>query len=81
MLMNMDQATTALVVGALGKLFIMAADSMPAPPENCSYFVRWFYDFVQRLASNSAKVGATKDNPLAGLLTRVGPTPAPPAAK
>ena len=55
-----DAATTALAVTLLGKSFIMLADSMPPPPANCGYWQRWIYDFMQRVASNSAKVGTTK---------------------
>jgi hypothetical protein len=44
----------------VGKFFLMLADSMPPPPENCGYFFRWFYDFIQKVASNGLKVGATR---------------------
>jgi hypothetical protein len=56
---TLTPAETAMIVTLLGKWFIMAADAMPAPPANCGYFVRWGYDFIQHLASNSAKVGNT----------------------
>ena len=55
-----DAATTALAVTLVGKAFIMLADSMPPPAANCGYWKRWAYDFMQRVASNSAKVGTTK---------------------
>ena len=57
---HMDATSVALVVGFLGKTFIVAADSMPPPPENCGFWTRWAYDFVQRYASNSAKVGESR---------------------
>ena len=55
-----DATTTALAVTLIGKAFIMLADSMPPPPANCSYKQRWAFDFLQRVASNSAKVGVSK---------------------
>ena len=50
-------ASTVMAVALLGKAFIMAADSMPPPPPACSYWLRWGYDFIQRAASNSLRVG------------------------
>ena len=76
-MITMQQVNVALIVGAAGKLFIMAADTMPPPPADCGYLRRWFHDLAQRVASNSAKVGETrpKDEPI-NTTTRV-PAPAP----
>ena len=65
-MITMQQVDVGLIVGVAGKLFIMAADTMPPPPADCSYARRWFHDFVQRVASNSSKVGETrpKDEPI-----------------
>ena len=65
-MVSLQQVYTALIVGAAGKLFIMLADTMPPPPEDCGYLRRWFHDFVQRAASNSNKVGESRpaDKPI-----------------
>ena len=68
-----DTLNIGLVVAAAGKLFIMAADAMPPPPANANYFWRWAYDFAQKAASNSAKVGSTTLFPV------VQPQPVPAA--
>ena len=80
-MISLQQIDTALVVGAAGKLFIMLADTMPPPPEDCSYLRRWFHDFMQRAASNSSKVGESRplDKPI-DTTTRV-PAPAEVEAK
>jgi hypothetical protein len=51
---------TATLVTIIGKGFIMFADSLPPPSSNCGYWTRFLYDFCQRIASNSAKVGTAK---------------------
>lgn len=58
--MQLDPITTPLIVGIAGKIFISAANAMPAPPSNGGYWQRWFHDFVQDLASNSSKIGTTR---------------------
>ena len=57
--MTPDTLNVGLIVGIAAKLFIMAADAMPPPPPNANYGWRWLYDFFQKLASNSSKVGST----------------------
>lgn len=59
-MIHFDPAQVAMGAAILGKLFITAADTMPPPPEDCGFWCRWFFDFVQRLSSNSAKVGGTR---------------------
>jgi hypothetical protein len=71
--MTLDTLNVGLITGIAAKVFIMAADAMPPPPPGASYGWRWFYDFCQKLASNSAKVGATT------LFPQVQPQPIPPA--
>ena len=48
-------------MAAAGKIFLMAARTMPPPPENCKFWCRWFHDFVQELAENQDKVGKSQD--------------------
>ena len=48
-------------MAAVGKIFLMAARTMPPPPENCKFWCRWFHDFVQELAENQDKVGKSQD--------------------
>ena len=59
--MTFDSVHVGLIVGIAGKLFIILADSMPPPAANCGYWTRWAYDAIQRLASNSLRVGATSE--------------------
>lgn len=63
----------------IGKFFLMGADSMPPPPENCGYFFRWFYDFVQKVASNGLKVGASRTTAQPPTTTLATPPIAPKA--
>lgn len=44
----------------VGKLALMAARTMPPPPESCGFWCRWFYDFVQAAGENSDKVGKSQ---------------------
>jgi len=71
--MPLGTLNVGLIVGIAYKVFCMAADAMPPPPENASYGWRWFYDFMQKVATNTAKVGATVPFPL----TQRQPLPAP----
>ena len=57
-----------LSTGTAAKLGMMAARSMPAPPANCNYFLRWFYDFVQQACENQDKVGTSKPEPPAHMV-------------
>jgi hypothetical protein len=57
---HIDPTTAALITGLGGKVFIMAAESMPAPPAGCGFWRRWLYDFIQRAASNGDKVGTSR---------------------
>jgi hypothetical protein len=75
--MQLTTLNVGLIVAAAGKLFIMAADAMPSPPDNANYFWRWAYDFMQKAASNSAKVGSTTLFPL----TQPQPVPPPEPVK
>ena len=74
--MQLTTLNVGLIVAAAGKLFIMAADAMPSP-DNANYFWRWAYDFMQKAASNSAKVGSTTLFPL----TQPQPVPPPEPVK
>ena len=55
-----DMVITFLSTAGVGKVFIEFADSMPDPGPNAKYMVRWFYAFVQTLASNSTKAEAAQ---------------------
>jgi hypothetical protein len=55
MTLHPDDIIAILSSGALGKIFIELADSMPTPPPSAGYLWRWTYNFLQSLASNSAK--------------------------
>ncbi len=48
-------------MAAIGKLFLMLARTMPPPPENCKFFCRWMYDFIQIAAENQDKAGKSQD--------------------
>lgn len=54
-MIQLTRTDIALIVGAIGKIFIEIADAMPQPSPNANYFVKWFYGFMQRLASNGMK--------------------------
>lgn len=56
-LTNVD---VGLIVAGAGKVFIEVADSMPDPGPQANYFVRWFYAFMQKLASNGLKAEASR---------------------
>jgi hypothetical protein len=58
-MIHLDSAQVAMLVTILGKGFIVFADSLEPPPENCGYWTRFLYNFIQRLASNSLKVSTT----------------------
>ena len=72
---TLTPGTTALVVGFAGKIFIMWAESMPAPPPDAGYARRWFYDFVQLAASNKDRVGAVRVPGAATAMPRLSPPP------
>lgn len=59
-MIQLSPTDVGLIVGGAGKLFIEIADSMPAPDPGAGYFVRWFYGFMQKLASNGAKAEASR---------------------
>lgn len=77
---SIDATTIALWTGLAGKLFIMAAESMPAPPPDCGYARRWIYDFLQLAASNRDRVGAVRMSGAATAIPRLAPPPQAPAA-
>lgn len=52
---------SVISTGAVGKIFLMMARTMPPPPENCKFWCRWFHDFVQEAAENQDKVGKSQD--------------------
>lgn len=55
--------TILLSVGgtaAIAKFSLMAARTMPPPPEHCKFFCRWAYDFIQAACENSDKVGKSQ---------------------
>lgn len=58
--MQLDTTHVALVVSVAGKVLLDLADSMPPPPADCGYWRRWAYDFIQRVAANSGKVGGSR---------------------
>jgi hypothetical protein len=58
--MHLDQGHVLMLAAMAGKGFIELADCMPPPPEKCNFWCRWAYDFLQRLASNSSRVGARR---------------------
>jgi len=45
-----------MIAGILGKAFLIAADAMPPLPSSAGWFTTFLYNFVQKAASNSAKV-------------------------
>ena len=57
---NLTPTDVGLIVAGTGKIFIEIADSMPQPDPNAGYFVRWFYGFMQKLASNGMKAEAAR---------------------
>jgi hypothetical protein len=57
---TLEIVLSALSTAGAGKVFIEVADSMPDPGPNANYFVRWFYAFMQKLASNSTKAEAAR---------------------
>ncbi len=59
-LSDLSPADVGMITGIAFKTFIILADSMPAPVEDCGYFTRWIYDAIQKAASNGLKVGATR---------------------
>lgn len=58
--LHLDSGHIALLVAVAGKVFIMAARTMPPPPAACGFWCRWFHDFIQAAASNPDKVGQTR---------------------
>ena len=59
-MVQLSKTDVGLIIGAAGKIFIEIADSMPQPPADAGYFSRWFYAFVQKLASNGANAEAIR---------------------
>lgn len=62
--MNVDLHAIVLAVGgtaAIGKVALIAARTMPPPPESCGFWCRWLYDFVQNACENPDKVGRSQD--------------------
>jgi len=57
----LDQTHVALIAAVGAKILISAADALPAPKADASYWVRFAYDFIQNLAQNSGKVGDRKN--------------------
>lgn len=55
-----DVIMTFLTTAGVGKVFIEIADSMPDPGPEANYFIRWFYAFMQKLASNGMKAEASR---------------------
>ena len=55
-----DMVITFLSTAGVGKVFIEFADSMPDPGPEANYFIRWFYAFMQKLASNGMKAEASR---------------------
>lgn len=60
-MIQLTNTEMGLIVAAAGKIFITIAETMPAPAPNSSLWLRWLYDWFQALASNSYKIGTTKD--------------------
>lgn len=63
---HIDPSTLLTIVstGSLAKILVMAARTMPPPPDKCGFWCRWAYDFIQQAGENSDKVGSTrKSNP------------------
>jgi hypothetical protein len=58
--MQIDPKITASVTAIAFKIFIMAAEALQPPSEDCSYWTGFAYDFIQRAASNGSKVGQRK---------------------
>lgn len=66
MLVEADFDTHTLLLtlvgsGAAMKVALMAARTMPPPPDTCGFWCRWFFDFVQNFAENQDKVGKSQD--------------------
>ena len=57
---NLSSTDVGLIVAGTGKIFIEIADSMPMPDADAGYFTRWFYAFMQKLASNGMKAEAAR---------------------
>lgn len=57
---NLSPTDVGLIVAVGGKVFIEIADAMPQPEPSANYFVRWFYAFMQKLASNGMKAEAIR---------------------
>ena len=51
---------TAVSTGAIGKILLMLARTMPPPPGNCGFWCRWAYDFFQTFGENQDKLGAVR---------------------
>lgn len=54
---HLDNKLIAAAVTILAKVFLILADTMPAPKAGCGYWMTWAYDAIQQAASNSGKVG------------------------
>lgn len=59
-MIDLTPTDVGLIVAGAGKIFIEIADSMPQPDPGAGYFVRWFYGFMQKLASNGIKAEAVR---------------------
>jgi len=49
---NLPAGEWAALTAFAGKVFIDFADALPAPPPDAGYWTRFWYTFVQKLASN-----------------------------
>ena len=58
---QLSRTDIGLIVAGAGKVFIEIADAMPQPDSGAGYFVRWFYAFMQKLASNGMKAEAARE--------------------
>lgn len=57
---QMNALDWALIVGLGGKVFLMAARSMPEPLPTCGFYWRWFYEFMQLAAENHDRSGKSR---------------------